>query len=403
MKMRKVLAAFVVAAAAFAARAESVDADSVTLGAMAERADVVVVARAPDAEAPAGAGRGTPFEITERLRESKPVAGLRVVFPSSLAAGPPKTIVLPGRSYLLFLRSLGGGEFEPVALPWGMRDTSEADVAPLVEYTRRYAASLAADGSVAKPADLVALLVESLASRSSGVPTCAGRDLVRHAELVASMADSQRLAVDAALAGPRKADADLAAIIDAAGVAGTSASDAALVARLLDPAARGLRMNVSAALRRHARVEVVGLLASKLDGATAAQRADLVHALGRLDRPEAGPFLVKALADPEADVRVEAAHSTGLLARAVRAPKEGADAEAPREKLTAAMAPLLAALAASKGETEQRAFVWALAQIDTQEAWAEMKKLRDEAKDARVRELCAFYLLHPRVELILER
>lgn len=398
MTSRKFLGALVVAAAALTARAESVDADSVTLGAMAERADVVVVADAPAAPVPADERFAT-FRLVEALRGDAKTAEIRVL----VEQRGRQPALHAGARYLIFLRSAGAGRFEPVALPWGMRDTTESDVLPLVDYTRRYAAALAAYGAVAKPADLLALLVESIASPSSGVPTCAGRDLVRHEELVASMTDAQRLAVDAALAAPRKGDADLAAIIDAAGVAGTSASDAALVARLLDPATRHLRMNITAALRRHARVEVVSLLASKRDAADAAQRADMVNALGRLDRREAEPFLLEALVDSEQGVRLEAAHSVGLLARAVRAPKDGVDVEAPREKLTAAQAPLVAALAAAKSDTEQRALVWALAQIDTQEAWAEMKRLRDEAKDARVRELCAYYVLHPGVELILER
>lgn len=404
MRMRNVLAAVLVSVAALAARAESVDVDGVTLGAMTERADAVVVAEA--AEAPAD-GRAWRLRVVEVLRGALDGPDVDVdVRAGAYAHHRPAPLPLrAGRPYLLFLeaRTGRGGVFTPLELPWAARDTTDAGVAALLDYTRRYASAFRLDGTLERPRDLVQLLVESLGARASGVPACAGRDLLRHAELVPLLTDAQRRAVDAAVAAPRKADADLAAILDAAGVAGTPACEPALVARLLDPATRHLRMNVTAALRRHARPETVGLLASKLDGADPAQRADLVNALGRLDRAETAPFLLDALSDAESPVRVEAAHSTGLLARAVRAPKPGVDVEAPREKLTAAEAPLLAALAAAKSETEQRALAWALAQIDTQEAWTGLKRLRDEAKDARVRELCAYYLLHPRVELILER
>jgi HEAT repeat protein len=273
---------------------------------------------------------------------------------------------------------------------------------PLVEYARRYAATLTKDGAVANAPDLAALLVESLSSRASGVPACAGLDLVRHEELVAALTPAQREAVDAAVAVPRKADLDLAAVVDAAGVAGTNASDATLVARLLESSTRALRLNLTAAMRRHARPELVVLLASKLADATPQQRADLVNAMGRLDRREAAPHLAKALDDAEKDVRVEAAHSLGLLARAVRAPAEGTDAEAPRDKLAAALAPLVTAAGAAKTEHEKRAACWAIAQIDTAESWAALKKLRDEAADPRVREIAGQYALRPRVELILE-
>ena len=392
----------VVLAAAFAARADSVDTSTITLGAMAERADLVVVAdAAPEAATKDGRIAWT-FHVTETLREPKAAQDLRVFLAAPQTGKSADVVVQPGASHVLFLRALGGGDFEPIAVPWGLRNATEAEVRPLVEYTRRYAAALSRDGTVAKPADLAALLVESLASRSSGVPLCAGLDLVRHEEIVAALTPAQRQAVDAALAAPRKGDMDLASIIDAAGVAGTSASDAALVARLLDPATRSLRLNITAALRRHARPELVPLLAARLTDATPQQRADVVNALGRLDLRETEPYLVKSLRDPDSDVRVEAGHSIGLLARAVRAPKDGVDPDAPRANLGSVLGEVLAAVSAARTSHEKAAFSWAVAQIDTAESWTALKKLRDEATDRRVRELAGNYVLHPRVDLILE-
>jgi hypothetical protein len=404
MRGRIAWVAVLALSAALTAHADLVETSSVTLGAMSERADLVVLAEAaPNSAAKDGRIAWT-FRVSESLREPKAAADLRVLLAATRAGESPAVVVQAGGSHLLFLRSIGGGDYEPIAEPWGLRNAAETEVRPLVEYTRRYAATLARDGTVAKPDDLAALLVESLGSRSSGVPACAGLDLVRHEEIVAALTPAQRQAVDAALAVPRKGDLDLASIIDAAGAAGTTASDTSLVARLLDPSTRSLRLNITAALRRHARPELVTALAERLADATATpqQRADIVNALGRLDRREASPHLVKGLGDAEAIVRVEAAHSLGLLARAVRAPADDADADAPREKLSGALDPLVAAVGTAKSESEKRSLCWSVAQIDTPESWAALKKLRDEAKDARVREIAGQYVLHPRVELILE-
>jgi hypothetical protein len=388
--------AVLLALAAASASAESVDVDSVTIGAMLERSDVVVVADA--AAAVAADGRTWTFRVTETLRASEPPGEVRVVLRGSDASAA----VRPGASHLLFLTAATGGAYRPTAVPWGVRDAADGAVKPLVEYARRYAAALGPDAAVAKPADLAALLVESLASPSSGVPACAGRDLVRHQELVEKMTPAQRQAVDAALARPRKGDLDLASIIDAAGVAGTSASDEVLVARLVDPSTRHLRLNVTAALHRHARPELVDVLARRLVDATDDQRADVVNALGRLDLRAASPHLVAALRDASSAVRVEAAHSLGLLARVVRELKPGVDVEAPRDKLDEALKPLVDAVAAAKTEREKKSELWALAQIDTPDAWTALKTMRDESTDGRVRELAAQYVLRPRVELILE-
>jgi hypothetical protein len=388
----------VVVASATSSRAESTDIDAVTIGAMIERSDVVVVADAAAAATVAGDAPTWTFRVTESLRPGAAPVEVRVVLRGSDASA----VVRPGASHLLFLTAAAGGAYRPVAVPWGVRDATDGAVKPLVDYARRYGAALGPGAAITKPVDLAALLVESLASPASGVPACAGLDLLRHQELVEKLTPAQRQAVDAALARPRKGDLDLAGIIDAAGVAGTSASDEFLVARLVDPSTRHLRLNVTAALRRHARPELVDLLARRLVDATDDQRADLVNALGRVDLRAASPHLVLALRDASPAVRVEAAHSLGLLARVVREPKPGVDVEAPRDKLDEALKPLTDAVAVAKTEREKKSLLWALAQIDTADAWTALKSLRDESTDGRVRELAAQYALHPRVELIFE-
>ncbi len=400
--MRRLLGPLVVvAAAALAARGESVDLDSITLGAMTERADLVVVADATAATTTGDVQTWT-FHVTEALRAAAARVDVRVVLPAGPRAGSAANAVRPGASHLLFLVSASDGAYRPIAVPWGLRDATDGAVRPMIDYARRYAAALGPDGAVAHPVDLLALLVESVASPSAGIPACAGRDLVRHQELAEKLTPAERQTVDAALARPRKGDLDLAGIIDAAGVAGTSASDELLVARLVDPATRNLRLNATAALHRHAGPALVLLLAARLVGATPQQRADLVNALGRLELREASPQLTASLRDDATDVRVEAAHSLGLLARAVRAPRPGADVEAPRPKLDEALRPLLAAVDAAKTDAEKKSALWALAQLDTADAWSALKRLRDESPDERVRSVAAQYVLHPRVELILE-
>jgi hypothetical protein len=399
---RLLLAAATLAALAVSAPAESVDVDSVTLGSMTERCDLVVVADAASFTTDAGGARTWTFRVVEALRPTTAAGEIRVELPGGPRAAASADAVRSGAPHLLFLVASTGGAYRPIALPWGVRDAGDGAARPFVDYARRYAAALGPDGAVAAPSELLALLVESLASAAGGIPASAGRDLLRRQDLVPRMTPAQRQAVDAALARPRKGDLDLAGIVDAAGVAGTAASDELLVARLLDPATRHLRLNVTAALRRHARPELVALLAAPRPDATPVQRADVVNALGRLELRDAAPHLVAALSDESSSVRVEAAHSLGLLARAVRAPKPGVDPEAPREKLDDALRPLTEALAAAKSASEKKAALWAMAQIDTDEAWTALKALRDESADARVRELAGEVLLRPRVELILE-
>jgi hypothetical protein len=401
MRTRRLLCALALVAAAAVADAGSADLDAITLGAMAERAQVVALADAVSSEPAKDGSPVWTFRVAEAFRAPQGATTVRVTMTGG-PASPFASAVKPGASHLVFLRTRSDGAYEPLELPWGLRDATAPDIAALVDYTRRYVRALAADGTVARPGELAALLVESLGSAASGVPFSAGRDLVRHEEIVSALTPAQRAAIDAALARPRKADQDLAAVIDAAGVAGTTASDDTLVARLLDPQTRTLRLNVTAALRRHTRPELVALLAKQLSAADARQRADLVNALGRLEQRAAEPHLTKALEDTESSVRVEAAHSLGLLARAVRAPRAGVDPEEPREKLATALAPLTRAVAAAKTDPERRALCWALAQLDTQEAWSALRDLREKAIDARTRELAAWSLLHPRVELILE-
>ena len=74
MRLRTLLPALVLAAAAALARGESNDLDSITLGSMAERADVVAVAEAVSQIAARDGSTVWTFRVTESLRA---VGGLR--------------------------------------------------------------------------------------------------------------------------------------------------------------------------------------------------------------------------------------------------------------------------------------------------------------------------------------
>jgi HEAT repeat protein len=380
------------------ARAESTEVESVALGALVERAEAAVVAVAVDeTPEPDSTSSVWTFRVEEALRGAAKDQILRVRLPVG------RTPVAREGRFLAFLRPGDLGTWAPLELPWALRPTVETGVAPLVEYARTYAACLAIDGTVARGDALVAHLVASLGSDASGVPSSAGRDLLRREEELAPLVTpAQRDAVTVALRRPRRPDHDFAAVVLAAGAFGGAGADDLLVERLLDPSLRTARRHVVQALARRASGELVRTLAGRIAAADAAQRADLANALGRLRRADAEGALVRLVADDEAAVRVEAAHALGLLARAVREPRPGVDPAAPRPRLTAALTPLLAALERSVTRNERRATLWAIAQIDVPSAWDALRAVAKDSADAGTREIAAQVIARPRTALVLD-
>jgi hypothetical protein len=409
--IRRAITGLVLAAAAFAwapvstARAETQEIDAITVGAMTESASIVVVLGAAEAVPASGEGvRSFRFRVEEAIRGGERDAVIRVDLPESVALAA----AAPGGRFLAFLRATPADTFVPVSTPYGFRPLAETGVKPLADYARGFAACLAASGEVKDTAAFAELLVAGLESSASGVPFCAGRDLVRHAEVWPALTAPQRDRVAAALAAPRKADDDLTSIILAAGRVGGSATDAALVTRLLDPAVRNLRRHVVEALSNRATPELAATLAARIDAfpgdAGAPRRADLANALGRLALRAAEAPLLRLVADDAAEVRLEAAHSLGLLARDVRALRDAAPgaAEAPRVKLDTSLAPIVTAFERATSPHERRALLWAAAQIDIADAWSFLRRTAKEHAEPRVREIAQQYLDRPRVGLLLE-
>lgn len=393
-----VAAALCGVASASRALAETNEIDAVTLGALSETAGAVVVATVTDAATVAG--NESPvwsLRVDEAILGATKDAVLRV------RVAPGRAPVAKGGRFLAFLRPEGDGAWTPLALPWSLRATAEDGTAELIAYVRGYVACLGADRRIARPEELAAFLVASLASDAGGVPFCAGRDLVRHAdELRAAVTADQRDRVTAALAKPRKPDQDLVSIVLASGPFGGAGADDALIARLLDPRTRPLRRHIVRSMAVRASAGLAAKLAARVSGADPAQRADIANAIGRLDQPEAATTLLALLRDDVPAVRVESAHGLGLLARAIREPQPDVDPDAPRPKLRTALAPLLAAVAAGTTENERRATTWALGQIDVPEAWEALRGLTTGSPDLRVRELAQRVLDRPRSALLLE-
>ncbi len=402
-------AAFLAGAPSAPARAETQEIDAITIGSMTESATIVAVVGAAEALPSSVEGvRSFRFRVEETIRGGERDSVIRVDLPESAALAASA----PGGRFLAFLRAAAGEAFVPVSAPYGFRPLAESGVKPLADYARAFAACLSATGEVAEKPAFAELLVGGIESSASGVPFCAGRDLLRHAEIWPVLTPQQRERVAAAVATPRKADDDLAAIVLAAGRVGGPGADATLVARLLDPASRNLRRHVVEALSNRASPDLAATLSARIEAfpgeSGAPRRADIANALGRLGLRGAETPLVRLLGDASPEVRLEAAHSLGLLARDVRAPADATPgaAEAPRQKLDTALAPIVAAFDAvtdrASAEAERRALLWAVAQIDVAEAWAFLRRTAKEHPVPRVRDIAQQYLDRPRVGLLLE-
>ena len=168
-----------------------------------------------------------------------------------------------------------------------------------------------------------------------------------------------------------------------------------LVDALDDPRGRLVRGAVGEALRRLRDPGAAGLLLARLEEAGPAKRADLLQVLGAVGAVEGAGAARKHLSDADPGVRVEAAHALGLLARAAREADPGARTAGRAE---------LAALASAEGaaESEARAALWALGQLDEEEAWAALRSLAAGDPRDGVRRYAARILRNPRQSLILE-
>jgi hypothetical protein len=386
------------------ARAESRETDAITLGWMTEHSDLVAVL-APTSDGDARDVRRVESIVRGSLAVVGDVVALVARDDDALPAG--RTLAFLVRRDATWVPVSGGHALK------GIPD--DGTESALLAHTRSYASFLDDEGRVARGDAQHAFLLRELASPESGLPFSAGRDLVRHRELLTSVTTDERHAATAPLMIDRKADQDLASLVRVAGVMGDERATARLVSILLAPTTRTLRTHLSWALVQRASLpdaDVIDRLDAALGEASPAQREDVCVALGALceagtpDAPRAEAPLTTLLRDPARPVRAVAAHGLGLLARAVRrAPAPGeAEPQGGRAHLSNALEPLRRTVVDADTSNERRAALWAIAQIDTAEAWAQLDAFaNDAAADDDVRAMATQYRRAPRTALVLER
>lgn len=397
--MRKLFAPVLLAAAALAARAETISSEAVALGWQTENAAQVFVGTAERETEPAGHGGR---EVT--LRVLDPIRG-------TLAANAEATVVVAshgiekpwalGSRYLCFLDpepSTAGApqRFRLVAGAFSLRPAGgSGPEARFPGIVREIAATLDASGSVKDPAALRALLVGWMEDADPGVAWSAATDFCRHEDLHAGLSDAERGRIVAAYARCPIGKTTKQALAFAVAATRHPSAAEALVTTLLEPDARLVRGDVAEALRRLRDPSAETLIGRRLATADAAARKSLLVALGAAGTEASVPAGRRSLLDEDAAVRAEAAHALGRIARTVR--------ERDASARLGVRDDLAQALAAAKTDDERRAALWALAQLDDPEAWKILRSAAaDEAAPEVVRKSAQRWLRTPRVSLILD-
>ncbi len=389
--------ALLAAALAPAARAETRDPRTLTLGWLTERAAVVALLTVDEAT-----GEGPLREARARVDEVLRGAALRAGEAAVLAFQDTGHGVpwVPGARHLAFLEP--GPAAADGSARWGFvsgfhglkRVVTEGPEGRFPDLVRAYAALLDGEGLPTRREALRALLVEWMGDGDAGVRWSAATDFVRIAGLRDGMAEDERARVAAAFRAAPSGKDDKGALAVATGHAGGSDAAAALVEGLADARAREFRGDVAEGLRRLGDPGAPARLAATLEGAPPPRRADVAFVLGRSGDP-AGAATARALvADAAGEVRIEAAHAVGLLARAERR-RDGESRSAGRAELLSMFEQ------AADAWQERRAALWALVQLDDPEAFAAVRLLAESHGDPRVRAEAAQRLRFPRESLIL--
>ena len=385
------------------ARAETIDSGAVTLGWQAEHAQVIVRA---DLVSQQDLERGilsARFSVTDALK-------------GDVAAGDEVTVIYPdgghgapwsaGVEHLLFLVR-DRQHYKSVAGLLGIRvipaKGPEREF-PLI--VRQHLETLAPDGKVARPDRLRTLLVRLLSHEDPGVVWSAATDLVRHDSLHAGLATDQRRLVLEAYRTHPVGKISKHALATAVGALKPDGAAQVLVSSLARPGGRPIRGVVSEALSRIGDPQTTQLLIDGAEGATGEARQSMIFALGVVGHPSGAPAVRGFLRDTDPGVRTQAAHALGRIARHVRDLRRSARREGREED--AAPAPvegreeLTAFLAVARTGNELRAGTWALAQLDEQRAFDELRRLMKEDPRPDVRRLAERYLERPRLSLILK-
>ncbi len=397
---RRALAVFAVAAAASAARAESISTDVIALGWQTEHADVVAIVTVT------GAVRDEEWgALAVEVRIEEPVRGTVGAGTAAVVMVPDDRRGLPWRQgvrHLAFLRAWperdrdAAPRFAPVSGSFSLRRlTDDGPEARFPAIVRQIGATLDERGAVRDPAALRALLVTWMEDPDAGIAWSAATDFVRHRELHDTLTDEERTRIREAYRLRPAGKRTKAALAFAVASARPESAARALVDSLIEPQARLVRADVAEALRRLMDPQTTSLLLARLDSAQSAEAVeDLLSALGTIGGHAAADAVVARLADARPGVRVEAAHATGRIAQNVRAGDPLARIEARPN--------LLALLDAATTHNERRAALWALAQLDDADAWAALRRVASESTDADVRRIAAQYLARPRQSLLLD-
>jgi HEAT repeat protein len=393
-------AAALLALAAAPARAETHDSRTVTLGWMTENADAVVLGRAADERVLDA--RGDRRELDLLVDES--IRG-------SVAAGTTVVIVYEGHGeampwkaagvHLAFLKAArvppgAPARWLPLSGAFSVKPIpAEGPESRFPAEVRTLASLLDAEGGVAKPDALRDHLVAGMEDGDPGFAWTAAMDFVRHAGLHAGLAREQGARIVAAFRRQPVGKRTKEALALAVACTKDPAAARSLVDALDDPRARLIRVSVAEALRRLGDPGAPKLLLAALADAGPGKRADLLRVLGLIGAVEAAPVARERLADQIPEVRTEAAQALGLMARAAREgdPAARLPGRAELEKV---------ASSTEAAGNEARAALWALAQLDDQEAWAALRRLAAGDPREDVRRHAERYLRNPRQSLILE-
>jgi hypothetical protein len=389
--MRKILILAAVLISAALARAETIDEQQATLGWQAENAPVIARVMHQSDGSFEGDSISATFEVLETLRGDVAVSAAIVVAHHDGGHGTPW---VDGGEHLVFLRRAGDGRYVSVSGTLGIRAIPAKGVerrfAPIVA---EHLSTLDEAGDVREPERLRELLVAWMGDADPGVVWSAATDFHRHGELHDGLSVQQRAAILDAYRSHPTGKMSKRALAHAVADARTPGAADALLDTLELPGARPLRGDVADALAALGAPDAVLLTLARFEGAAAPVREHLLVVLGALGSAGGAPEVRARLSDDDAGVRAQAAHALGLIARAVRA----ADADARVE----GRSELVALIATARTANERKAGTWALAQLDTPEAYAQLRRLAADDPREDVRRYAARYLRQPRVSLIL--
>lgn len=399
MRLAPFLAAAVLVSSALASvvRAETHDDETVALAYQTEHADAVLVADL-DSVTDDGAlgGREITFSVRETLRgDAATDARVVVVFPD-LGHGTPWR---EGARHLLFLRRLDvpagvATRYEPVTgtlsffvLP---ADGPENRMPGMV---RELVSMLGRGTTVARPDALRQLLVRWMEDDEPGVVWSAATDFVHHERLHGALTEQEGKRIVEAYRRHPVGKRSKHALALATAATRHAHAGRALVDSLLGPDASQIRGMVCDALARLDDPAVPALLHAALRVAPPERRPWLVTAIGSVGVEPSVSVVKPLLIDPSRQVRVEAAHALGRIARRVR--------ERDSEDRIAAHGALHAFALTARTKNEQKASLWALAQLDAPDAYAILRKLATHDVRPDVRRFARRYLDRPRLSLIL--